>query len=97
MPTYIVLVNWTDQGIRNAKESPKRQEAARELARKFGVEWKDIRMTLGSYDFVMTLEAPDDQAVAKYVLSLGAQGNVRTTTLKAFPEAEYRDILRALA
>ena len=97
MPTYIMLLKLTDQGIKNVRESPSRQDAARELARKFGVEWKSIHMTMGDYDFVNIVEAPDDQAIAKYALSLGALGNIRTTTLKAFPEAEYREILQALA
>ncbi|HET6522791.1 MAG TPA: GYD domain-containing protein [Geminicoccaceae bacterium] len=96
MPTYILLVNWTDQGVRNAKESPKRLDAAREMARKFGAELKDTYLTMGSYDLVSVLEAPDDQAVAKFVLSAGALGSIRTTTLKAFTEAEYRDIMRTL-
>jgi uncharacterized protein with GYD domain len=97
MPTYIMLLKLTDQGIKNVRESPSRQDAARELARKFGVKWTSICMTMGDYDFVNIVEAPDDQAIAKYALSLGALGNIRTTTLKAFPEAEYRDIIQALA
>ena len=82
MPTYILLTNWTDQGVKNAKASPKRQEDARKLAKKFNVEWKTLFMTMGAYDFVLTVEAPDDAALAKYVVSLCALGNVRTTTLK---------------
>ncbi len=97
MATYILLLNWTEQGIRTAKESPRRLDAARELARKFGAELKDTYLTMGSYDLVSVLEAPDDQTVAKFLLSVGALGSVRTTTLKAFPEAEYRDIMGALA
>ena len=97
MPTYIMLLKLTDQGVKNVRESPNRQDAARELARKFGVEWTSIHMTMGDYDFVNIVEAPDDQAIAKYALSLGALGNIRTTTLKAFPEAEYREIIQALA
>ena len=97
MPTYVMLTKLTDQGVRGVKDVPQRQDAGRELARKFGVEWKSLYMTMGDYDFVNIVEAPDDQAIAKYVLSLAALGNVRTTTLKAFPEAEYRDIIQALA
>ena len=95
MPSYILLTQWTDQGIKNAKGAPKRQQDAREMAKKFGVEWKSVYMTMGAYDFVMTIEAPDDTAVAKFVLSLCALGNVRTTTLKAFTETEYRAIIDA--
>lgn len=95
MATYILLTQWTDQGIKNAKASPKRQQDAREMAKKFGVEWKSIYMTMGVYDFVVTVEAPDDAAVAKFVVALGSLGNVRTTTLKAFPEEEFRAIIEA--
>lgn len=97
MPTYILLVQWTDQGIRNAKAAPKRQQDAREMAKSFGVEWKSVYMTMGAYDFVMTVEAPDDAAVAKFVIALGSLGNVRTSTLKAFTEPEYRAILDAVS
>ena len=96
MPTYIVLLNWTDQGIRNAKQSPQRLDAARELGRKFGLEIKASYLTMGAYDLVALAEAPDDQALAKFALALAAGGNVRTTTLRAFPEAEYREIMQAL-
>ena len=97
MAKYIALLNWTDQGIKNAKASPTRQQDAREMAKKFGVEWKSIYMTMGAYDFVLTVEAPDDAAVAKFVISLCGLGNVRTTTLKAFTETEYRTIIDAAA
>jgi uncharacterized protein with GYD domain len=97
MPSYILLTQWTDQGIKTAKASPKRQQDARAMAKKFGVEWKSIYMTMGAYDFVMTVEAPDDAAVAKFVIALCALGNVRTTTLKAFTETEYRAIIDAAA
>jgi uncharacterized protein with GYD domain len=97
MSTYILLIQWTDQGIKNAKGAPKRQQDARAMAKKFGVEWKSNLMTMGVYDFVLTVEADDDQAVAKFVVALCALGNVRTTTLKAFSEAESRAILEAVA
>jgi uncharacterized protein with GYD domain len=93
MSTYILLVNYTDQGIRNIKDSPKRADAARKLAKTFGVEMKDIYLTMGGYDLVITMEAPSDDAVAKFALTVGATGNVRSTTLKAFTEKEYRGII----
>jgi uncharacterized protein with GYD domain len=96
MPTYIALLNWTDQGIRNAKQSPQRLDAARELGRQFGLEITASYLTMGAYDLVALVEAPDDQAMAKFALALAAGGNVRTTTLRAFPEAEYREIMQAL-
>jgi uncharacterized protein with GYD domain len=92
MATYIVLVNWTSQGVRDVKESPKRLDAARELAKKLGMQIKEFYMVMGTYDAVLVAEAPDDAAMAKFNLSVAARGNVRTTTLKTFSEAEYRKI-----
>jgi len=96
MARYIMLLNWTDQGIKSVKESPKRLDAARELAKKMGCEIRDFYMTTGTYDMVTVAEAPDDNALAKLILTLGMAGNVRTTTLKAFPEDAYRRIIGAL-
>lgn len=96
MASYLVLVNWTEQGIRNVKESPRRLDASREVGRKMGVEIKDVCMTIGPYDMAVRAEAPDDAAMARFILALASGGNVRTTTLKAFAEAEYREIIAAL-
>lgn len=96
MATYWVLVSWTEQGIKNVKESPRRLDAARDLGKKFGVKLEDFYMTIGQYDMLTRLEAGGDDAVAKFVLALSAGGNVRTTTLKAFSEKEYREIVKAL-
>jgi len=97
MAQYIMLSNWTEQGIKNVKESPKRLDAAKALAKKFNGEILDFYMTTGAHDMVVMLEAPDDEAAAKFALSLGSAGNVRTTTLKAFPEQSYRSIIGSLA
>ena len=96
MATYLVLSNWTEQGIKNVKDSPRRLDAGKEMARTFVVEVTDFYMTLGAYDMVARLEAPSDEAVAKYVLALCSGGAVTTTTLKAFTEPQYRDIIQAL-
>ena len=96
MSTYIMLLDYTEQGIRNIKESPKRADAARDLARQCGAEMKEIYMTIGSHDLVALFEAPNDEAIAKFALKVGSLGNVRTTTLKAFTEREYRSIIDAL-
>ena len=96
MATYIMLINYTDQGIRNVKDSPNRLDAAKALAQSLGGEFKQTYLTLGAYDLVAVLELPDDAAAAKFALTTGALGNIRTTTLKAFNEAEYRDIIAAL-
>jgi uncharacterized protein with GYD domain len=93
MATYVVLGNYTDQGIRNIKDTPKRTEAVKEMAKKSGVVLKETLWTLGAYDFVSIIEAPDDQAMMAFGISVGALGNVRTQTLRAFAGAELGAIL----
>lgn len=97
MPSYVLLVNWTDQGIRAVKDSPKRLDAFKQMLKNVGGELRGFYLTLGAYDLVINLEAPSDDVVAKLALGVASQGNVRTTTLKAFPEAEYRKIVSSLA
>lgn len=96
MPTFITLLRWTQQGAANAKDSPKRLDAGREAFKKLGVEIKDTYMTMGRYDLVCVIEGPDDESVARALLSLGSQGNVQTETLKAWSEDEYRKITGSL-
>ena len=96
MPTYIALMNWTADGIQQVKDSPKRLDAGRKAFKKLGVKLKDTYLTMGRYDLVCILEAPDDETFAKAMLTLGAKGATRTETLKAFNEAEYRRIIEAL-
>lgn len=97
MTTYILLINWTDQGIRNVKDSAKRLDAARNLLGSLGGSFDKFYMTMGEYDMAAVCEAPDDRAMARFTLSLGMGGNVRTKTLKAFSEVNYRDIIASLA
>jgi uncharacterized protein with GYD domain len=96
MPTYIVLGNFTDQGIRNAKDIPKRAEAAKTMAKKTGVTVKEIFYTLGAHDFVSILDAPDAASVTAFGLGIGGVGNVRTQTLRAFSVADMQKILGKL-
>ncbi len=96
MSIYIMLMNYTEQGIRNIKGSPKRADAARFLAKSCGAELKDLYLTMGQYDLIATVEAEKDDAVAKFALALASIGNVRATTLKAFSEPEYRNIIETL-
>jgi uncharacterized protein with GYD domain len=96
MTTYIALINYTDQGIRGVKDSPKRLDASRAALREMGGEIKGFYMTMGDIDLVVIFEAPDDAIAARFMLMLGALGNVRTKTLKAFPEAAYRQIIASL-
>jgi len=97
MARYIMLVNWTDQGIRSVKDSPKRLDAARNAAKGVGAEIRDFYMTMGDHDLVLVVDAPTDEAMAKFALVQGGAGNVRTKTLKAFSETEYRAIIGSLA
>jgi len=92
MATYITLLRWTQQGVANVKDSPKRLDAGREAFKKFGVEIKDTFLTMGRYDLVCVVEGPNDETVARALLSLGSQGNVQTETLKAWTEDEFRRI-----
>ncbi len=96
MPTYIVLFRWTQKGIENIKESPSRLRHAKEALKAVGGEFKAFYLIIGGYDMVIICEAPDDAAIAKFVLAVGAKGGARTETLRAFPEEEYRDIIDSL-
>ena len=96
MPTYIMLANWTDQGAQKVKESPRRVDTAKKALVDMGGEFKSIYMTMGDYDLVVVYEAPDDAVAARFTLVLGMLGTVRTRTLKAFPEAAYREIIASL-
>jgi uncharacterized protein with GYD domain len=96
MAKYIALLNWTEQGIKTVKDSPKRVDSVRALAKKNGCEMQDIYLTIGAYDMVAIVEAPDDEAAAKLLLTIGSTGNVRSTTLKAFPEDAFRKIIGGL-
>jgi uncharacterized protein with GYD domain len=96
MPTYITLLRWTQQGVANVKDSPKRLDAGREAFKKFGVEIKDTYLTMGRYDLVCVIEGPDDATVARALLTLGSQGNVQTETLKAWNENDFRNIVNSI-
>jgi uncharacterized protein with GYD domain len=93
MVTYVVLAKFTDQGIRNAKDSPKRAEAFRQLAKTFGATVKDIFWTQGRYDIVTIAESPDESSAISLSLSLGGLGNVRTESLRAFSAADMTTIV----
>jgi uncharacterized protein with GYD domain len=96
MATYITLIRWTQQGAGKVKDSPKRLDAGRKAFKKLGVEIKDTYLTMGRYDLVCVIEGPDDDTVARALLSLGSQGNVQTETLKAWTEDEFRKITSSL-
>jgi uncharacterized protein with GYD domain len=92
MATYISLLSFTDQGIRNIKESPKRADAVKALAKKMGVTIKEVYWTLGHYDLVVVMEG-DDEAVTSTLLKIGSLGNVHSETLRAFSAAEVGRIV----
>ena len=93
MATYIGLINWTDQGVRTFKDSPSRADAARAAMQGLGVTMKEIYWTIGPYDLVFIADAPDDETLTAALLNVGAGGNVRTTTMRAFTQAEFAGIV----
>jgi uncharacterized protein with GYD domain len=96
VPTYISLMNYTDHGIQAVRQSPRRLDAAKKTLEDMGGTFREFFMTLGVCDLVLIYEAPDDAISARFQLLLGSQGNVRTTTMKAFPEAAYREVIASL-
>ena len=92
MATYVTLANFTDQGIRNVKDSPDRLAAFRAMAEKLGVSIKSVHYTVGSYDVVTVVEGSDD-AVTTVLLKLGSLGNIRTQTLRAFSAEEMKKMI----
>jgi uncharacterized protein with GYD domain len=96
MLTFICSLGWTEQGIKAVKDSPKRAEAARALAKKVGVEIKQVYMTSGDDDVLVILETETGDNVAKFALALSSQGNVRTRTVRAWSEAEMVKLISEL-
>ena len=96
MTTYISVMSYTDRGIQAVRESPRRLDEARKSLEDMGGRFRDFFLTMGAYDLVLIYEAPDDAVSARFQLLLGAQGYVRTSTMKAFPEPAYREIIASL-
>jgi uncharacterized protein with GYD domain len=96
MATYIILFRFTQEGIKNIKESPDRVDVAKQTFQAMGAEVKEFYSVMGKYDTVFIVEAPDDETIAKLTLAIGSLGNVRTETLRAFTEDEYRKIIADL-
>lgn len=93
---FISSINWTDQGIRFVKDAPKRAEAARDIAKKVGVEIRELYLTSGDSDMVAILQAANGDDVAKFAMAIGAQGNVRTRTARAWTAAEMQKLISEL-
>jgi len=96
MPTYIGLIKLTDQGIRNVKETTKRAKSFRGVAEKAGLKVREILWTMGRYDLVLVIDAPNDETMCRMTLALGMLGNAKTETLKAFSAEEMDQILKGL-
>jgi len=96
MPTYITLGRWTQQGIEKVKESPARLDEFKKLVKSAGGEVKAFYMVTGQYDMIIVSEAPNDAAIAKVALATGSRGSVRSETVRAFTEDEYRKTIAAL-
>ena len=96
MPTYVMLANWTDQGLKAINDGPKRVDAAKKMLVEMGGSFRSLYMTMGAHDMVGIYDAPDDAVAARFSLLLGQLGDVRTTSLRAFPEEAYRQIVNSL-
>ncbi|MBL0375352.1 GYD domain-containing protein [Rhizobium sp. KVB221] len=97
MTTYIIMLNWTEQGVKNLRESPKRLDAAKKALEAMGGSFRDFYLTMGDCDMVAVCEAPDDAVMARFGLTLAMGGNVRSRTMKAFPEKAYRELIGTLS
>ena len=93
MPSYLSLINWTEQGAANVKDSPERLDAAKQAIEAAGGRMIFFYMTMGEYDIAMLIEAPNDEAATSVLLALGARGSIRTKTMRAFTEDEFRSIV----
>ncbi|MHB8648180.1 MAG: GYD domain-containing protein [Thermomicrobiales bacterium] len=94
MPMYLSLVNWTDQGVKDLKQSPRRAQAFKQLATEMGCTVHGIFFTMGRYDIATRIEAPDDETISALALKLGQLGNVRTETMRAYTEEEFAKIMQ---
>lgn len=97
MASYVMLVSWTEQGIEAYGNTLDRSETTRQLAEKLGASVKELYWTMGAYDLVGIIEAPDDETMTAFALALSSQGNVRTTTMRAFGPDEMRQIVAKAA
>jgi uncharacterized protein with GYD domain len=93
MPRYVSLIDWTQEGIANFKDSVDRYEAAQKQFEQLGVRFVDVYWTLGEHDIVSVLEAPDDETATAALLAVGSQGNIRTKTMRAFSRDEMRTVI----
>ena len=96
MPSYVMLANWTDQGVRSIDDLPKRIDQAKRLIADMGGQFNSLHMTMGAYDLIGIYDAPDDAVAVRFTLMIEKMGNLRTTSLKAFPEQVLREIVKSI-
>jgi uncharacterized protein with GYD domain len=96
MPTFMCLLSWTDQGIRAIKDAPKRAKAAQDLAKKVGVQIKEVYLTSGESDLLVIIDTPNGDNAAKFALALSSKGSVRTRTARIWPQAEFQKLISEL-
>lgn len=96
MPTYVVLTNWTDQGIRNVRSTVERADGVKQLAQKYGASVAQLYWTVGPYDIVTIFEAPDEEAATAFALEVSSSGSVRTTTMRAYDREEMSAIIERM-
>ena len=96
MPTFVCSLRWTDQGIRSIKDAPTRIKAARELAKKLGVDIRQVYLTSGDDDLLLIIDSPRGDNIAKWALAVGSHGNVHTRTARAWPESEFQKLISEL-
>ena len=96
MPKYISLVKYTPKGVENVEDSPNRLDAVKKLCKSMDARVESFYLTMGQYDMVLIMDAPDSATVAKLILKIASQGSVSTETLPAFTEEEYREIITYL-
>jgi uncharacterized protein with GYD domain len=96
MPTYISLINLTEQGVREAKNAPERLQTFEAAIKEIGGRLVGFYLVMGQYDYIVVTEAPDDQTAARLILGTLAQGSMRTQTMRAFPREEFEQIAKGL-
>ncbi len=96
MPTYVLLFNWTEQGVRAVKDTTKRADTFKAQAEKLGVKVRESLWTVGPYDALALVEAPDDSAASRLAIWMGSQGMVRTLTMRCYTSAEMAKVIQGL-
>jgi len=96
MPSYVMLASWTDQGVRNVTELPKRIDQAKRMLAEMGGQFNSLHATMGEYDLVGIYDAPDDAVALRFTMMLQKLGNARTSSMKAFPEQALREIVKSI-